>query len=93
MAQRRYSVAEARAKLPTILNEVGAGDEIYLTRRGRPTAVVVSTQTYDELRSRRPTFAQAYGTFLRRHAPGEVGLEAEDFDALRDPSPGRKVRL
>src|SRR5450432_1947460 len=53
MAKKSYSVAQARSHLPTILNEVGAGDEIYLTRRGQPAAVVVSTKVYDALRGAR----------------------------------------
>ncbi len=93
MGKKSYSVAEARAHLPTILNEVGAGDAVYLTRRGQPAAVVVSTKTYDLLREQRPGFAQAYGEFLRRHPPADLGLDPKDFDSLRDRSPGRKVRL
>jgi prevent-host-death family protein len=93
MAKKSYSVAEARAKLPTILNEVGAGDEVYLTRRGRPAAVVVSPETYDALRDKRPTFDQTYGEFLKQHPPKDLDLDPKYFDTLRDRSPGRKVRL
>ena len=93
MGKRSYSVAEARARLPTILNEVGAGDAVYLTRRGQPAAVVVSTRMYDLLREQRPNFAQVYGEFLQRHAPADLDLDPKDFDSVRDRSPGRKVRL
>jgi prevent-host-death family protein len=93
MAKKSYSVAQARSHLPTILNEVGAGDEIYLTRRGQPAAVVVSTKVYDALRGARATFEEAYGAFLRRHAREDLDLDPKDVDALRDHSPGRKVRL
>jgi prevent-host-death family protein len=91
--KKTYSVAEARAKLPTILNEVGDGDEIYLTRRGQTAAVVVSAKTYAALRNERPTFARAYAEFLSRHAPEELDLDRTYFDSLRDRAPGRKVRL
>jgi prevent-host-death family protein len=93
MPKKVYTVAEARAQLPTILNEVGAGDEVYLTRRGRATAVVVSTKTYEALTGERPTFQRAYGDFLKRHAPKDLALDPNYFDDLRDRSPGRKVRL
>ena len=93
MAKKSYSVAEARAKLPTILDEVGAGDEVILTRRGLPAAVVVSQKAFDALREERPTFARAYGKFLRRHALRDLELDPTFFDALRDRAPGRKVRL
>ena len=95
MAKKSYSVAEARAKLPSILNDVGAGDEVYLTRRGQPAAVVLSTQAYEALRSERTTFSVAYRQFLSRHgAPeGGVGFDRAFIDSLRDRGAGRRARL
>jgi antitoxin (DNA-binding transcriptional repressor) of toxin-antitoxin stability system len=42
--------SEARAALPELLNRVAAGEEVTITRHGRPVAVVVRP---DALRSRR----------------------------------------
>ena len=44
------SVSDARAALPEVLDRVAAGEEITLTRHGRPVAVVVRP---DRLRARR----------------------------------------
>lgn len=44
------SSSEARAALPEILDRVGAGEEVTITRHGRPVAVVVRP---DALRVRR----------------------------------------
>ena len=90
-----YSVAEARARLPTILNEVDAGEDVYLTRRGRPAAVVLSTERFEALREGRPTFAQAYERFVRARPQGQgnAKLDRAFFSSLRDRSPGRRVRL
>lgn len=44
------TVSEARAALPALVDRVLAGEEITLTRHGRPVAVVVRP---DALRSRR----------------------------------------
>src|SRR5688500_16236289 len=93
---KRYSVAEARAALPAIIDEVAAGSEVELTRRGKPVAVVVSRQEYDRLRAAKPKFAEAYAHFLQRFKLNEVGLDDDFFDTLRDKrekSSGRKVRL
>ena len=90
---KRYSVAEARAALPTIIDEVAAGSEVELTRRGKPVAVVVSRQEYDRLRAAKPKFAEAYAHFLQRFKLNEVGLDNDFFDSIRDKSSGRKVRL
>jgi antitoxin (DNA-binding transcriptional repressor) of toxin-antitoxin stability system len=44
------SVSEARAVLPELVNRVGDGEEITITRHGRPVAVLVRP---DLLRGRR----------------------------------------
>jgi len=88
-----YSVADARAHLPDILDEVEAGKEVHLTRRGRPVAIVLSPDRYDALRQERSTFADAYRAFAERYAPGDIALEPDFFDSIRERAPGRKVRL
>jgi prevent-host-death family protein len=90
---KSYSVADARARLPDILDEVEAGREVQLTRRGRPVAVVLSAHRYEALRSERTAFGDAYRAFLERHSPEEVGIDPEFFQSLRDRTPGRRVRL
>jgi prevent-host-death family protein len=90
---KSYSVADARAHLPDILDDVEAGKEIELTRRGRAVAVVLSSQRYEELRRKRSSFGEAYRDFVARHAPEEIGFDSDFFDSIRDREPGRKVRL
>ena len=90
---KSYSVADARAHLPEILDAVEAGQDVQLTRRGRPVAVVLSTQRYEMLRSEHTNFADAYRAFLGRHAPEEIGLEPGFFSSLRGQDSGRRVRL
>jgi prevent-host-death family protein len=90
---KSYSVAEARASLPDILDEVEAGKEVNLTRRGRKVAVVISAEQYEALRSEQASFGDAYRAFLDRHPAGEIGLDADFIDSLRDRGPGRRVRL
>jgi antitoxin (DNA-binding transcriptional repressor) of toxin-antitoxin stability system len=50
------SVSEARAALPEVLDRVGTGEEVTITRYGRPVAVVVRPDT---LRVRRADGALA----------------------------------
>jgi prevent-host-death family protein len=90
---KSYSVADARAHLPEILDEVEAGKDVPLTRRGQAVAVVVSRQRYEALQNRRAGFKGLYRTFRERHAVAEVGTETGYFDSLRDGAPGRKVRV
>jgi prevent-host-death family protein len=90
---KTYSVADARAHLPDILDEVEAGKEVRLTRRGQPVAVVVSPQKYDALRREGSNFGDAYRAFAARHPLDEIGVEPDFFDSIRDREPGRRVRL
>lgn len=90
---KSYSVADARAHLPDILEEVESGKDVQLTRRGRPVAVVLSLEKFEALRQDRTNFGDAYRAFAERHAPDEIALEPDFFESLRDTAPGRKVRF
>ena len=90
---RRYSIAQARSRLPTIVDEAEAGHEIELTRRGEPVAVLMSRQTFDRLRGGRREFKEAYRAFLERHALDEIGVSDPRKAFRRDSGTGRKVHL
>lgn len=90
---RRYSVAEARAHLPSIIEQAEAGETVELTRRGRPVAVVLSREEFERLRSKRPSFGDAYRAFRELHGLAEIGLDRDFVAAVRDRSPGRQVKL
>jgi len=89
----RYSIAEARSRLPTIVDQAEAGREIELTRRGQPVAVVVSCQTFERLRGRRRHFGDAYRAFLGQHSLKEIGLDDNAAASTRDRTYGRKADL
>ncbi len=90
---KRYSIADARANLPSIVDEVEAGGEIELTRRGRSVAYVVPSRLYDQMKGIRPSFAEAYASYLRRFKLEVIGLDEDVIDGVRDKDPGRAVRL
>src|SRR4051812_29942581 len=50
MNRTTMTVSEARASLPHVLDRVAGGDEVTITRHGRPVAVLVRP---DSLRARR----------------------------------------
>ena len=90
---RRCSVAEARAQLPSILDEVESGSNVELTRRGRAIAVVISVEEYERLRAERVDFKDAYDRFLKNHRLAEIGVDKTFAKRARDRAPGRKVDL
>lgn len=90
---RSYAIAEARANLPTLIDEVEAGTAVELTRRGRVVAVMISIAEYQRLRHERVSFQDAYQQFRRKHDVAQAGLEPGFTSKLRDRTPGRKVTL
>ena len=90
---RRYSIAEARSRLPSLIDEAESGIEVELTRRGRPVAVLVSRREFERLRGKRLHFSDAYRKFLERHSLEEVGVEDDFAGFTRDKTTGRKVSL
>ena len=90
---RRYSIAEARAHLPNLVDQAESGVEVELTRRGQPVAVLVSHGEFERLRGKRSHFGDAYRKFLQKHSLNEMGIEDDVAASTRDKATGRKVSL
>ena len=90
---KTYTIANARAKLADIVDEVEAGSEVELTRRGKKVAVVMSAARYARLRGERVAFMTAYETFRAEHDLGEVGLDRSWARTLRQRDVGRPVKF
>lgn len=81
------TVSEARAALPQLLDRVSTGEEVTITRHGRPAAVLVRPDT---LRARRADEALTVANIVRdalehgRQSPLSVRptLRRERADAL-----------
>jgi antitoxin (DNA-binding transcriptional repressor) of toxin-antitoxin stability system len=92
------STTEARAAMPELLDRVAAGDEVTITRHGRPVAVVVRP---DVLRARRAAAAFDAAARIREvlaagrdsELPPEGGLtEARADELIDDVRAGRARR-
>ena len=90
---QRYSIAEARSRLPRLVDQAEAGVEVELTRRGQPVAVLVSHREFERLRGKRVHFGDAYGKFLEKYSLEEIGVEDDFAASTRDRTTGRKVSL
>ena len=90
---RKYSVAEARSSLPTIIDQAESGLGVELTRRGKPVAVVISVREFERLRGDGASFGAAYRRFLETHSLEEIGLEDNFFASGREKGRGREVSL
>ena len=92
-----YSASEARAKLPEIIDRVIDGQEITITRHGKPVAVVLSPQA---LRTRRAAKlfaeAEALGRSIdaARAQPLSEGSMTEEYaeELIKEIRAGRDAR-
>lgn len=88
----RFSVAEARRDLASLIRRAEAGEVVELTRRGEPVAYVVGRTKFEALTGTK-------GDFRERLQKFRAGFDFEGMDEaldealrdVRDPSPGRDV--
>jgi prevent-host-death family protein len=81
------SVSDARATLPQILDRVERGEEIIISRHGKPVAVVIQP---DALRTRRADAAFGVALDVRR-ALDEARLQPLPTDGISPDDAERRV--
>ena len=81
---RSWQVQEAKARFSELLRGASVDGPQAITVRGRTAAVVLSTEEYERLRTRKPSLVQ----FLRASPLAGIDLEIE-----RDRSPPRPIDL
>lgn len=91
--RRSYSIADARAKLAEIIDEVEGGEDVEIVRRGKKVAVLVSPARYARMAGKKTAFGDAYDAFMRGRNPKVFGFDAEEFERSRNRAPGRTVEL
>ncbi len=91
--QRSYSVAAARAKLAEIIDEVEAGEDVEIVRRGKKVAMLVSPARYARMAGEKTAFGDAYDAFMKGRSEKSFGFEPNELEGSRERSPGRAVKL
>lgn len=69
-----YSVAQAKNNLPSLIAKAEAGEEVVITRHGKPVA---------ELRARKPVSASSREAAFDRLAAGRVKLRTSGVTAVQ----------
>ncbi len=95
MHPRNYSIAESKNRLPAIIHEVEKNDPVFIHRRGKTVAVLLSVDSYERLKNgTRARFFQSYARFRSRmEQQPHLCLESDDLEGLRDQSTGREPLL
>jgi prevent-host-death family protein len=91
--EKHYTIAEAKNKLPSIVHAVERGAPVKLTRHGRPVAVLLSINQYDRFSRKREGYWRALRSFRELMEKENILVSDEDFEGLRNDSPGREVDL
>jgi prevent-host-death family protein len=89
--KKRYSIADARNRLPALVHEVERGGAVEITRRGRPVAVLVSEAEYSRLTNGRGGYWEALQRWREDNDLEGMDEMVETILASRDRSPGRDV--
>ena len=75
----RVSVSEAKAQLTELVRRAEAGDEIVLTRHGRPTVRLVPVRPAVDRDRRRARLDAVRATASARATPGPSAARSQDF--------------
>ncbi|MDD5395533.1 MAG: type II toxin-antitoxin system Phd/YefM family antitoxin [Thiothrix sp.] len=82
------TIADAKNNLPKLIHAVEGGGDIHITRHGKPVAVLISEERYQQM------FGTGKNTFQAmmgwREKYGGVDLTDEEVDSWRDRSPARE---
>jgi prevent-host-death family protein len=89
--EQQYTIAEAKNKLPSIVHAVEEGEPIRLTRHGKAVAVLLSIDRYERISRRKEGYWRALRSFRTLIERENTIISDDDFQGLRDDSPGRKV--
>ena len=90
---KQYSIAEARDHFAALIHKVEQDTAVELTRRGKPVAIIMSIQQYQQLQAKRTGFWQAFNSFRSKYDLHQLDIQPETFAELRDGTPGREVAL
>lgn len=88
-----YSIAAAKDHLTEVIRHAEAGEDVTVTRRGRPVAVLLSVARYRQLEQLRPDFWSLAEHIASATAADRVTYDESDFAGLRDSAPSRDVDL
>ena len=90
MAQ--VSIAEAKNALTHLIHEAERGEAIHITRHGKPVAVLLSEEAYEQLKSweQQTDFWQAIQAWRAQTSFDWLELTPGEVDSWRDRSPGRE---
>ncbi|QTR51609.1 type II toxin-antitoxin system Phd/YefM family antitoxin [Candidatus Thiothrix anitrata] len=81
------TIVEAKNNLPRLIHAVESGGDIHITRFGKPVAVLISEERYQQLFRTGKAVFQAMMQWREQY--GSIDLVDEEIDSWRDRTPAR----
>jgi prevent-host-death family protein len=75
----QISVTDAKARLTRLVRRAEAGDEIVLTRRGRPVVRLAPIKAPVDREARRKLIAEIQASAAAKATPGPSAARSQDF--------------
>ena len=92
--KNRHSIADARRNLPAIIREAENGNEVELTRRGEPVAMLIGVKAFKQLKSTQGDFATEYRKFRQSVNLYDLNLDPDElFGDVRENIEGREIQF
>ena len=88
---RTVTIREAREGLSHPEQLFATDNEVIVTRRGKPVAMLLSLREYHRLTAQTQGFWAAYSAFAEAVDLPRLKIEPHVFEAVRDRSRGREV--
>lgn len=89
-----YSIAQARDHFAQLINQAEVGEPVKITRQGKPIAIILSVQEYDQITKAKPSLRDVVKKLRHRIETEGIDLDPDEvFSDVRDQSPGRAVDI
>lgn len=75
----RVSVSDAKAQLTALVHRAEAGDEVVLTRHGKPAVRLVPVQSPPHAKVRRAAIAAMQAAAAQKRTEGADAARSQDF--------------
>ena len=89
--EERYTIADAKNRLPALVHAVESGRPVQLTRHGKPVAVLLSMKDYQRMNRVKTSYWGALNDWRKRTGQEGVAFSGEEFEGVRDGASGREV--
>ena len=88
-----YSITQACDRLAQIIQEAKNGEFIQITHQGKPVAVLLSQEAYQNLTTQPGQFGVDLASFRETYQVEDLAIDPEQIFEVRDQSLGREISL